>query len=251
MSPYWLGMMYAFDDEVPRDRAEATKWLRLGADRGNADAQFALGAMYEIGNEVKADPNEAVRWFRKAAVPSESKLDRVIFGKQLGSTPAQKALSMLYSNGYGVPKDAVEAAKWDHMATIPIVPPSDKYPNADALLPIGIPISASELADLQPAKAISHTEISEGRIRNFTPAGALEHAWHAMEMPSPSANSVTSTLPVTARQRMKLRQRNGYRRAAEHGYDVGEFRLGRCFAYASGVERDYKTIRKMASACGR
>jgi len=85
MSPYWLGMMYAFDGDVSKDSAESLRWLRIGADRGNADAQYALGVMYSGGNGVKKDLNEAVRWFRKAAVPSESKLDRVIIGLN-GST---------------------------------------------------------------------------------------------------------------------------------------------------------------------
>ena len=39
-----LGTMYILGEVVPRDTAEAVKWLRKAADQGNARAQYRLFA---------------------------------------------------------------------------------------------------------------------------------------------------------------------------------------------------------------
>jgi TPR repeat protein len=238
MSPYWLGMTYAFDDDVSKDSAESLRWLRIGADRGNADAQFALGSMFAYGNGVKKDLNEAVRWFRKAAVPSESKLDRVIFGKQLGSTAAQKALGMVYSYGYGVPKDAVEAAKWERMAASPIVvPPSDKYPNSDRLLAVGIPVSSFLPGEIQQTNIIPHSELFQVENRGFTSVSIRALASNGNHESQCDLGYQFANGDGVAKDPIEAVK--WFRKAADGGYDQGEFRLGRCFAYGIGVQIDY------------
>ncbi len=84
MSPYWLGMMYANGDGMPEDAAESVKWLRIGAQRGNADAQCALAWMLLNGKGVTKDLTQAVNWYRKAAMPSDSNLDRNILASSMG-----------------------------------------------------------------------------------------------------------------------------------------------------------------------
>ncbi len=49
------------------DSAEAVKWYSKAAEQGNADAQFNLGLSYSFGDGVVKDEEEAMRWFQKAA----------------------------------------------------------------------------------------------------------------------------------------------------------------------------------------
>jgi TPR repeat protein len=52
---------------VPKDYAEAAKWLRKSADQGNPTAQCDLGICYFKGDGVQKDRDEAVKWLRKSA----------------------------------------------------------------------------------------------------------------------------------------------------------------------------------------
>ena len=88
---------------MPQDYAEAVKWYRRVADRGNADAQNTLGIMYNEGRGVSQDHAEAAKWFRRAA-------DR-------NYADAQNNLGVLYVTGQGVPQDFVQAYKWYGLAT--------------------------------------------------------------------------------------------------------------------------------------
>jgi hypothetical protein len=72
--------------------------LRMQAERGNVEAQFALAQSYDRGRDVPKDRTEAVRWYRLAAMQ--------------GDTFAQNALGDNYWEGTGVPKNDREAARW-------------------------------------------------------------------------------------------------------------------------------------------
>src|SRR5437899_11317143 len=74
--------MYYKGKGVRQDYGEAARWLRKAADQGYAKAQYALGDAYYYGKGVPQDYAEAVRWFRKAA--------------EQGDAKAQLALSSLY-----------------------------------------------------------------------------------------------------------------------------------------------------------
>src|SRR5262245_28782792 len=76
---------------VKRDYAEAIKWYRKAADKGNPFAMIHLGRMHEDGLGVPKDEKAAVRWYRKAA----DKGDAVGMG----------SLGYMYENGLGVEKD--------------------------------------------------------------------------------------------------------------------------------------------------
>jgi len=62
-----LGLMYFAGEGVPRDRAEAAKWMRLAAEQGHADAQNYLGIFNKWGTGVAENDAEATKWFRLAA----------------------------------------------------------------------------------------------------------------------------------------------------------------------------------------
>ena len=120
--------MYGIGQGVPQDYAEATKWYRLAAEQGHADAQFNLGRMYanKVSNWVARlrasldlgvphDDAEAVKWYRRAAEQGHA-------GAQfnLGVMYANKASSWVArlraSLGLGVPQDGVQAYKWFDVA---------------------------------------------------------------------------------------------------------------------------------------
>jgi len=76
--------------------------LRLQAERGNVEAQFALGQAYDRGRDVPKDKIEAVRWYRLAAMQ--------------GDMFAENALGDNYWEGTALPKDDREAARWWRLA---------------------------------------------------------------------------------------------------------------------------------------
>ena len=76
--------------------------LRMQAERGNVEAQFALAQAYDRGRDVPKDKTEAVRWYRLAATQ--------------GDAFAQNALGDNYWEGTGVPKDDTQAVRWWQLA---------------------------------------------------------------------------------------------------------------------------------------
>jgi len=93
-----LGVIYLTGDGVPRDDAEAVKWLRQAAEQDSALGERYLAEMYFKGRGVPADNTEAAKWLRQAA--------------EQGDAQSQHNLAVLYSQGLGVPRNSKEAAEW-------------------------------------------------------------------------------------------------------------------------------------------
>jgi uncharacterized protein len=89
---------YRVGESVPRDYAEALKWVRKAAEQGDKNAQYFLGVMYHKGEGVPLDYAEAAKWYRKAA--------------EQGDTIAQLNLGWAYHNGEGITRDYAEAVNW-------------------------------------------------------------------------------------------------------------------------------------------
>lgn len=64
---YFLGIMYAVGDGVPKDPTKAVEWQKKAAEQGNADAQYILGYMYGEGQGVPKDYVQAHMWASIAA----------------------------------------------------------------------------------------------------------------------------------------------------------------------------------------
>ena len=99
---YNLGHMYNAGEDMPKDTAEAVKWLRLAADQGFDKAQSSLGLMYQLGEGVLADSAEAIKWYRLAAVQGDAR--------------GQNSLGMCYAYGDGLSKNLVQAHVWFNIA---------------------------------------------------------------------------------------------------------------------------------------
>jgi TPR repeat protein len=95
-----LGVMYATGDwSGPKDLAEAARWYRLAAEKGNAESQYDLGFMLLLGEGEPKNTKEGVMWIERAG--------------ELGQYNAFRLLVDCYANGYcDVPVDAGKAALW-------------------------------------------------------------------------------------------------------------------------------------------
>jgi TPR repeat protein len=67
LAQYLLGALYQVGEVIPRDDAEAVKWLRRAAEQGLAVAQFALGAAYARGEGLPQDSLQAHMWLSLSA----------------------------------------------------------------------------------------------------------------------------------------------------------------------------------------
>lgn len=93
-----LSIAYLNGYYVGTDRAEATRYMRLGADRGAPEAQFAAGLMMsERGNPIR-DDKVAIVYLEKAAVQNHA--------------GAMFALAGLLASGRGREADPVTAYAW-------------------------------------------------------------------------------------------------------------------------------------------
>ena len=98
--------------------AEALKWYRLLASRGDADSQNDVGHIYETGRGVAQNYAEAARWYRLAA--------------DQGNAEAQNNLGTLYAKGRGVPRDDVQAYMWFALSAAQNHPPAAENRDAAA-----------------------------------------------------------------------------------------------------------------------
>jgi hypothetical protein len=129
-----LAKAYQYRDGrgVARDYAEAMRWGRLAADRGDSDAMDFVGWMHFEGLGVQRNPEVAAGYFRAAAGKSAAaawNLGQCYFAAQGVDHDVRKALeawksaaakghgraastaAMAYLSGEGVPADSKEARR--------------------------------------------------------------------------------------------------------------------------------------------
>ena len=97
-SQFTLGWSYENSFLVENNYSEAVRWYRKAAEQKYIAAQRSIGHLYEDGLGVDKDYFEAVKWYRKAA--------------EQGDEGAQGSLGHMYYMGYGVEQDYAEAARW-------------------------------------------------------------------------------------------------------------------------------------------
>ncbi|MDP7156714.1 MAG: tetratricopeptide repeat protein [SAR324 cluster bacterium] len=91
---HYLAWMYANGEGVPKDRAEAAKWIRKAAEQGEPETQYMLGEAYANGYGVPEDDVEAVKWYRKAAEQGHEKAQAQLESAELlaSITPIERVL---------------------------------------------------------------------------------------------------------------------------------------------------------------
>lgn len=97
-----VGSRYYAGRGVPRDDAEAARWIRTAAEQGYAPAQYNLGLLHFRNRGVPGTDAEAARWYAAAA--------------RQGYAPAQAGLGYLHIYGAGVERDSVLAYMWLELA---------------------------------------------------------------------------------------------------------------------------------------
>jgi len=130
-SQYYMGLMLANGQGVPRDEAQAAQWYAQAAQQGYAKAQNNLGQMYYHGLGVSRDPVQARDWFQKAALRQLAAAQRNLGDTYLSVDPRdqrkavfwlrkaaaqgndmdQFALALVYANERAV-EDPVKSAYW-------------------------------------------------------------------------------------------------------------------------------------------
>ncbi len=94
-----LGWMHYYGyGLMPPDYAEALRWFRHAAERGEPQATALVGRMISLGRGTARDNAEAVRWFKKAIEKDEPM--------------AMSFLGRAYRLGAGVARDEAEANRW-------------------------------------------------------------------------------------------------------------------------------------------
>jgi hypothetical protein len=95
---YELGLKYLQGQGVLQDYAQANYWYQKAADQGLAKAKYAIGNSYLYGRGVTQSYSDALVWYRKAA--------------DQGDAFAQDAIGLMYYHGNGVPQSYSEAMGW-------------------------------------------------------------------------------------------------------------------------------------------
>jgi len=99
-----LGVAYAKGVGVARNPDEATRWLRMAANRGVGSnggapaAMYNMGQAYRLGDGVVQDTQEALRWYGEAAM--------------YGEPHALFTLGVMAEDGEGQPKSDKDALSW-------------------------------------------------------------------------------------------------------------------------------------------
>jgi TPR repeat protein len=93
-----IGNLYGMGEGVSQDYGEALRWYRLAAAQGNYEAENDIGFFYLSGWGVMQDYTQALLWFRKAA--------------DQGNEVAERNIGMMHLRGLGVAQDRAEAIRW-------------------------------------------------------------------------------------------------------------------------------------------
>ena len=136
IAQYQLASSYRYGSSgLNKDRAKALQWMRLAAQAGNVDAQFALGDMLlNPGEGQTPQLDEAVQWFGKSAeknlgnrlwlaglletgrpglIQADVQAARVLYLKSVGeSRLARQRLGIMAERGLGGDTNLTEALKW-------------------------------------------------------------------------------------------------------------------------------------------
>jgi TPR repeat protein len=123
---------------LPQDLKRSAELLRVAADAGNPEAQYALATFYKEGTGVEKDMEKAVRLLQQASladnldaeveyaialyngtgIPRNEAAAVALLRKAAreGSPIAQNRLAGVLVSGRGAPMDKIEGLKWHLVA---------------------------------------------------------------------------------------------------------------------------------------
>lgn len=130
---YFLGLMYARGQGVPKDYDAAASWFVRAHERHHAGATYFLGKMHATGVGLSKDSNKAMAYFAECSdvdARAQYEIGLLYFNDDQikhdyqksaewmekaasnGHTEAQFMLGQFYKNGVGVEKDPDECVRW-------------------------------------------------------------------------------------------------------------------------------------------
>lgn len=191
--------------------AEAVKWYRKAANKGDNKARNDLGNCYYGEKGVEKDELEAVRWFWDAAVQ--------------GDAEAQNSLGDCYYYGKGVEVNETEAAEWYQGA-------ADKG-HADAQTKIGNCYYYGNGVKKDYAKATEWYQKAaiQGNIKAQKKLGDCYY----------SGRGIVQNYEKAAKW---------YQKVAEQGYADAQTKIGNCYYSGKGVKQDYEKAAKWYQKAG-
>lgn len=104
LAQFELASRFNYGRGMPRNTAEALRWLRKAAEAGQEDAARLLAVKWYNGYDVLQNFDEAMKWARVLA--------------EKGDIPAQLMLASMYANGEGLERDLVRAYMWYAIAAV-------------------------------------------------------------------------------------------------------------------------------------
>jgi TPR repeat protein len=99
-----LASRHNYGRGLPKNTAEALRWLRKAALGGHLEAARLLAVKLYEGHDVAQDHTEAIRWAQTLA--------------EAGDLPGQLMLANMYASGEGTPRDLVRAYMWYAIAAV-------------------------------------------------------------------------------------------------------------------------------------
>ena len=230
-----VGLAYLNGRGVPQDDAEAARWFRKAADQGNARGQNAYGVLLQTGRGVPRNDAEALGWIRASAAQGEAR--------------AQHNLGLAYQRGAGVPQDEVEAAKWHRKAA------EQNYPSAEfnlgLMLEFGRGVAKNEseaaiwyrkAADQGNAKAQVNLGLLYQRGAGVQKDDAEAVRWYrkAAEQNDPWGEFDLGWMLESGRgvAKSEVEAARWYRKAADQGNAKAQGRLGLLYQKGTGVPQD-------------
>ena len=233
---YDLGVMNLQGEGGPKNYTAAVQWFRKAAEQGHVDAQYNLGVMYMLGQGVSQDYAQAAQWFRKAA--------------EQGNVNAQGRLASAYASGQGVPLDYVQAAQWYQKAAeqgdvAAQVGLASLYVNGQ-----GVPRDYAKAVDWYRAAADQGNTagqydlavmylLGRGVAKDYSNASQ----WFRKAAEGGDVNAQRNLGLAYVKGRGVPRDYSQaaiwFRKAAEQGDADAQFYLGNMFDSGLGVQRDY------------
>ncbi len=269
---YTLGEYYAKGIyETEQDPAQAVEWYGAAARSGHAGARYALGQCVEHGVGMARNMETAIEWYRSAAeagstsancrlgelyyagegVPQDDKRAAEYFrvAAKTGHIGASYRLGLCYEGGCGVPKDTVLAYEWYKRA--------GEFPAAlyarGVFLADGIAVkrdSAAALDCFLRAADAGNTDamfragylmLNKKDVKAATVRRAMEYLLQAAEAGQAEAAYTLASCHADARGGIERSLTDAFywfSRAAEADHSDAQCRLGVCFEYGYGTEKD-------------
>lgn len=211
---------------LPRDPAQAARWMQKAAQQGHAGAQTVLAYHYEQGHGVPKNYAETVRLLRLALAQNYP--------------DAMFHMGRLSTTGKGVPRNQAEGLEWFRKAAA--------AGSADGIIALRRQREVEMNAPGRQAIEVAYQAYKSGDY----PRAAAQYRI-AADAGSPQAQNNLATMMRTGQgiARNPAAAVVLYRQAAAKGYAAAQAQLGFAYEFGEGVEKDWAQAFKWCNLSAR